>query len=238
MGVNSPRTYLASSLHPTLASSYVSNSGSDAFLLLPRQDEASGHYPTQLPAPSTKKWRWRSRSMIRVDFGMPMPQNGFYQRISANLLTSPTPCAIRPNATLHFFLQYNPERRYYPTRIPHVQTSIRPLLRTRTQCACADAKMTLLCRPSFGSPFTLFTPLTITMIAVQHLAPLSPTCAASLPPLSPCPSHCLTTIFAHQRKLLTPSPSITIDHVPYAVFRSPSISTSIWNRTVAHLRPE
>jgi hypothetical protein len=138
MGVNSHPTYLASSLHPTLASSYVSNSGSDAFLLLPRQDEASGHYPTQLPAPSTKKWRWRSRSMIRVDFGMPMPQNGFYQRISENLLTSPTLCVIHPNATPHFLLQYNPERRYYPTTRLDEHTPTSSHVDTMCMCGCRN----------------------------------------------------------------------------------------------------
>jgi hypothetical protein len=66
--------------------------------------------------------------MSRVDFSMPMPQKLAIitsLQFSANMSTCPTPRAIHPNATLHFFIPYNQERQYYPTTRPdeHTPTS-------------------------------------------------------------------------------------------------------------------
>jgi hypothetical protein len=81
--------------------------------------------------------------------------------LSAYLSNSLQTCShlqhrARSTRTPHFIFFSNTTRND-GTILPHVQTSIRPLLRTRTQCACADAGMTLLRRPSPGSPFALFT---------------------------------------------------------------------------------
>jgi hypothetical protein len=179
--------------------------------------------PLSCQALRLRKWRWRRpRSMIRVDFGIPMPQNGLYQHIF--------PILCKP-AHISNTVRDPPERHtsFFPPIQPgttvlsyhNVQTSIRPLLRTRTQCACADAGMTLLCRPSPGSPFALFT-----LFHDHHdyratsMAPSPPTCAAFLPPLFPCHSRCLTTISAHQPKLLTSSASITKGDRPYIIMPS------------------